>query len=223
MKPVKVWIEWKCLSISWESLLQNRREIHQNAETVCTTRVISSGKYRWSLKKQKTINNKLNSASYLQHREVGLAWQAEFLLLWGVGVEAVLVQPAPQNLHRLLGQVAAATALPKEPPSWQVERGAVIAVRHGRGVLLLRAMLFFQSWGSGGDLSVTVTVCHLVDMFTSNQCLVLRDSVVVFLCVHILHGRSVRKVEDNNLYDGLIHFHGQNDGLIYCYIQGSYT
>lgn len=55
--------------------------------------------------------------TYLQHREVGLARQTEFLLLRRVGVEAVLVQPAPQDLHRLLGQVAAATALPKEPPS----------------------------------------------------------------------------------------------------------
>lgn len=90
-------------------------------------------------------SNKLKSTPYLQHRKVGLARQAELLLLRRVGVEAVLVQPAPQNLHRLLGQVAAATALPKQPSSRQVERGAVITVRHSRGVLLLRAMLFFQS------------------------------------------------------------------------------
>ena len=90
-------------------------------------------------------------APHLQHWEVGLARQAEFLLLRRVGVEAVLVQPAPQNLYRLLGQVATATALPQEPPSWQVEWGAVIAVRHGRGVLLLRALLFLQSWGRGEE------------------------------------------------------------------------
>lgn len=106
------------------------------------------------------------SASHLQHGEVGLAWQTEFLLLRRVGVEAVLVQPAPQNLHRLLGQVAAATALPKEPSPWQVEWGAVIAVRHSRGVLLLRAMLVFQSWGEGRRVVSHISllllrVCHL--------------------------------------------------------------
>lgn len=55
--------------------------------------------------------------TYLQHGEVGLARQAEFLLLRRVSVEAVFVQPAPQNLNRLFGQVTAATALPKEPSS----------------------------------------------------------------------------------------------------------
>lgn len=114
-------------------------------KTVRTTSVISSFK---NTELVRTKINKNRSAPHLQHREVGLAWQAEFLLLWRVGVEAMLVQPAPQNLHCLLGQVAAATALPEEPPSWQVEWGAVIAVRHGRGVLL------FQSWGRGGGLSV---------------------------------------------------------------------
>lgn len=102
-------------------------------------------------------------APYLQHGEVGLAWQAEFLLLWWVGLEAVLVQPASQNLNRLGGQVAAAPtlALPKQPFPWQVERGAVIAVWHRRGVLLLRAMLFFQSWGRGGESWVTFTATAL--------------------------------------------------------------
>lgn len=83
---------------------------------------------------------------HLQHRELGLAWQAEFLLLWWVGVEAVLVQPALKNLHRLLGQVAAATPLPKEPLSWQVKRGAIVTVRHGGGVLVLGAMVILWGW-----------------------------------------------------------------------------
>lgn len=91
------------------------------------------------------------SPTYLQHGEAGLAWQAEFLLLWGVGVEAVLIQPATQNLYRLLRQVAAATALPRQPSSWQVEWGAIITVRHGWGVLLLPETLFFQSWGEGAE------------------------------------------------------------------------
>lgn len=81
---------------------------------------------------------------HLQHGEVGPTRQAQLLLLRRVGVEAVLVQPAPQDLHCLLGQVATATALPKEPSARQVERGAVVAVRQGRGVALLRALLIFQ-------------------------------------------------------------------------------
>lgn len=84
-------------------------------------------------------------ASHLQHRQVGLTGQAQLLLLRRVGVEAMLVQPAPEDLHRFLGQVATATALPKEPSPRQVERRAVVAVRQHRGVILLRAMLIFQS------------------------------------------------------------------------------
>lgn len=83
--------------------------------------------------------------AHLQHGEVGLARQKGFLLLRRVGVEAVLVQPVPQNLHRLLRQVAAATAFRSLSSSRQVERGVVLAVQWGRGVQL-QVVLIICDW-----------------------------------------------------------------------------
>lgn len=119
----------------------------------------------------------LIKTAHLQHWEVGLAWQTEFLLLWWVGVEAVVVQPAPKNLNCLLGQVAAATALPKKPSAWQVKRGAVVAVRHSRGVLL------FQSWGRWGGLSVTfsATVTYIKEEHRYKEVLLVDAAGIVLL------------------------------------------
>lgn len=46
--------------------------------------------------------------AYLQHGQVGLLRQYDLLILRGVRIESVLVQPRFQRFHRLLGQVTPA-------------------------------------------------------------------------------------------------------------------
>lgn len=48
---------------------------------------------------------------YLQCGQVCLLGQQCLLLLWGIRVVSVLVQPVPQNLDRLLGQIASPPSL----------------------------------------------------------------------------------------------------------------
>lgn len=55
--------------------------------------------------------------AYLEHREIRLLGQHRFLRVAGVRVVAVLVQPALQDLHRVLGEVASALANRAAPAS----------------------------------------------------------------------------------------------------------
>lgn len=87
---------------------------------------------------------------YLQHREACLPRQAQFLLLRGVSVETMVVQPVSQDLHRLLGQVSAATPLARAARQVQGEAAAPViltrvTVRHHCELGLLDALLF-QDW-----------------------------------------------------------------------------
>lgn len=48
---------------------------------------------------------------YLQCGQVCLLGEQGFLLLGGIRVVSVFIQPVPQDLHRLLGQVASPPSL----------------------------------------------------------------------------------------------------------------
>lgn len=90
------------------------------------------------------------TSSYLQHGEAGLPGEAELLLLRGVGIEAVLVQPVPEDLHGLLGKIA--PSLPLVGLRGVRGCGAVVlpevAIRHGGAA---RRSLLVKAWQGGNQ------------------------------------------------------------------------
>lgn len=65
-----------------------------------------------------------NLCPYLQCRELGLLGQKGFLLFRGVGVVTVLIQPVPEDLNGLLGQISPPFSLPTAPRAGrQIQRG----------------------------------------------------------------------------------------------------
>lgn len=97
---------------------------------------------------------------HLWHREMRLSRQAQFLLLWRVSVEAMLVQPVSQNLNGFFGEVSPAAAFGGRPAAsaaaGQTERVTVIftrvAVRHGRK--LWSALVLLKNWDEDDNRSI---------------------------------------------------------------------
>lgn len=68
------------------------------------------------------------NASYLERGQLSLLGQESLLLFRRVGVVAVLIQPVPEDLHRLLRQVAPPLPLPVAPAAGRQIQGCVHAV-----------------------------------------------------------------------------------------------
>lgn len=102
--------------------------------------------------------------AHLWHRQMRLSRQAQFLLLWRIRIEAMLVQPVPQNLNGLFGEVSTAAAFGGRPASLaafgQVERETIVfawvTVWHGRK-LSVSIMTLLKSWEDEGNRTLLVS------------------------------------------------------------------